>query len=323
MNNVVGIKPTMGLTSRHLVVPFCEWQDTVGPLARTVKDAAVILQAIAGRDARDNFTSAIPGDTIPDYVAACRRDALRGARIGVPWNAMDMSFIHPEPEARAAFQNTIVELSAAGATIVTANFTSGTELLNTTAIQVSGSADILTVMPKYLAELTYNPHSTYTLKDLRDKMRKVHGERYPYFDTAFFDRAIDQGFNTSDPRFWPAHMELQRICGSEGIYGAMDDHKLDALILPTVSAAIFPAVIGSPVISVPMGFFPQSAKVRWSRNNETVDAAPGVPIGLSFFGRRWEEETLIGLAYAYEQRTQVRGRAPKRVVQPTAEVFGL
>lgn len=305
------------------MVPICDWQDTVGPLARTVKDAAVILQAIAGKDGRDNFTSAIPSDTIPNYVAACREDALRGARIGVPWNTMEISSMRPEPEILNAFHEAIAVLSAAGATIVSANFTSGTELENLTSVGIAAHADLYTAIPKYLAELSFNPHDIHTIQDVRDKMRTTPGEGYPHYDTFVFDEAADQGFNTSDPRFWSAHLEVQRVCGTEGIYGAMDEHDLDALILPTVSAPAFPGFIGSPAVSVPMGFYPEGAKVRWDRNNEIVEAAPGIPFGLSFMARRWEEEMLIGLAYAYEQRTTVRGKAPKRVVQPAAEVFGM
>ena len=84
--NLVGIKPTVGLTSRYLVIPISEHQDTVGPMARTVKDAAIILQAIAGKDRNDNYTAAIPFDCdkMPDYVAALDKDGLAGARIGIP-----------------------------------------------------------------------------------------------------------------------------------------------------------------------------------------------------------------------------------------------
>lgn len=85
-NGIVGVKPTMGLTSRHLVIPCTEHQDTVGPMARTVRDAAAVLQAIAGYDPKDNYTSVIPH--IPGYVSACKANALHGARIGIPWNVI-------------------------------------------------------------------------------------------------------------------------------------------------------------------------------------------------------------------------------------------
>lgn len=92
--NLVGIKPTVGLTSRSLVIPISEHQDTVGPMVRTVKDAAYVLQAIAGKDPYDNYTSAIPRTPLPDYVAACKLSGLKGKRIGVPRDYLD--FTEPE-----------------------------------------------------------------------------------------------------------------------------------------------------------------------------------------------------------------------------------
>ena len=94
-NNLVGIKPTVGLTSRSLVIPISPHQDTVGPMARTVKDAAYLLNAIAGFDASDNYTSAIPYPdySVPDYVSACNFSALHGKRIGIPRNVFDVSHI--------------------------------------------------------------------------------------------------------------------------------------------------------------------------------------------------------------------------------------
>lgn len=103
-NNVVGIKPSVGLTSRNLVIPISQHQDTVGPIARTVKDAAYLLSAIAGYDPADNYTSAIPFPhyTIPDYVAACNFSALRGKRLGIPRNVFDVSTILVIPIERGA-----------------------------------------------------------------------------------------------------------------------------------------------------------------------------------------------------------------------------
>lgn len=317
INNVVGIKPTVGLASRHMVVPVCDHRDTVGPLARTVKDAAMILQVIAGVDRRDNFTSAIPD--IPDYVAACRMDALDGARLGVPWNILDGC----EPGEMEAFRQAISALEAAGATIVPAEFTSPERLSEGNSSFTFGIVDQFTSIPRYLAELTYNPHDIHTMQDIRDKMRSMPSEMYPHYSTSSFDSAIELGYNTSDPRWWAAQLEVQRICGPEGIYGAMDAHNLDALITPSSKSSRFAAYIGSPIVGVPMGYFPEGTEVRWDDAGEVVVVAPGIPIGLSFMGRRWEETTLIGLAYAYEQRTTIRAKAPKRVVQPTTELLAV
>lgn len=124
-NNLVGIKPTVGLTSRFLVIPISEHQDTIGPMARTVKDAAYLLQAIAGRDSRDNYTSAIPHPkNMPDYVAACQFDGLKGARVGIPSNVINL-YINTTQYAPvlSAFNSMVNVIKKAGGVVVDAPFT--------------------------------------------------------------------------------------------------------------------------------------------------------------------------------------------------------
>ena len=117
-NNIVGIKPSVGLTSRYLVIPISEHQDTVGPMARTVRDAALLLGVIAGVDGRDNYTSAIPFDSIPDYVAACDINALQGKRIGISRLLLDFPTIKDDTYLRAAFNASLDVLREAGAIVV-------------------------------------------------------------------------------------------------------------------------------------------------------------------------------------------------------------
>lgn len=127
----------VGLTSRSLVIPISEHQDTVGPMARTVKDAAYILQAIAGPDPYDNYTSAIPWASnvtnAPDYVAACKLDALAGKRIGIPRNAIGSRTAVSGP-VFDAFESAINVLKEAGAIVVdNTNYTAYAAFLNSTA----------------------------------------------------------------------------------------------------------------------------------------------------------------------------------------------
>ena len=122
VNNLVGIKPTVGLTSRYLVIPISEHHDTVGPMARSVKDAAYVLQSIAGKDPNDNYTSAIPCP-IPDYVAACDYNSLAGKRIGVARNVIEIWGQYTDAPVLDAFNKAVQQIEAAGATIVDANFT--------------------------------------------------------------------------------------------------------------------------------------------------------------------------------------------------------
>jgi amidase len=122
VSGIVGIKPTVGLVSRYLVIPISEHQDTAGPMAQTVKDVAHLLQVVAGVDPNDNYTVANPaGANLPDYVAACNISGLQGAQIGVSQNVL--SLFNYGNSVLQAFSNAISIMQGAGATIINpANF---------------------------------------------------------------------------------------------------------------------------------------------------------------------------------------------------------
>ena len=92
----------------------------------------------------------------------------------------------------------------------------------------------------------------------------------------------------------------------EGVIGVLDNYVLDALVMPTFTSFHLPAIAGLPVITVPLGFYPPNTGLKWNSKGTLINIAPGIPFAISFIGRKWSEETLIGLAYAFEQRTQVR-----------------
>lgn len=286
VNNLVGIKPTVGLTSRNLVIPISEHQDTVGPMARTVKDAAYILSAIAGEDPYDNYTSAIPfkNGTLPDYVAACKVGSLAGARIGVARNLMDASYgvdtiANASSSADlAAFQAALDVLRDAGATVVEgANFTAVEQWFNDSSSETIGlDADFIVNLVSYLDELTENPND---ITDLVTETAFTHGfpaEDWPDRDTAIWDGALARGFNNTSPQFWEAHLNNLAVGGPGGILGALERDNLDAVVSLTSVSSSFPALVGSPIVSVPLGFFPNGTKVVPSRR-ELIATAPGVP----------------------------------------------
>ncbi|KAK5995988.1 Putative amidase [Cladobotryum mycophilum] len=320
-NGIVGIKPTVGLTSRDLVIPISEHFDTVGPMARTVRDTAYLLQAIAGEDIHDKYTSTIPD--IPDYPSACK-DALTGARIGVPWNIInqalsEQSWLGIEVDA---FRSALSTLEAAGATIIEANFTStANELL--LAQRPIFRADFPVNLAAYLAQLTSNPHDIHSLADVRDKTREHPREDFPNRNTQAWDGVLEQGWDNTDPRFKTAYEHLQELGGPGGLLGALDKHHLIAVAMPTSLAYKWAAVVGAPAVTVPMGRYPYSAPVRKDIGSELVDTGPGVPFGMCFLGKKWSEADLIGLAYGFEQRTKVRDGEVRRVVEPNAEIGGL
>ena len=316
VNNLVGIKPTVGLTSRSLVIPISEHQDTVGPMARTVKDAAYLLQAIAGKDAADNYTSAIPFDDLPDYVAACKFSALHGKRIGMPRGVRTPG--ETAGPLRAAFADSINILKAAGAVIVdNTNFTAYANFRNGNTTSIVLDADFIVDLKKYLDQLTANPNNVYTLADVSKFTHAFPQEDWPDRNTAIWDTTLALGFNNTSPQFWAAYQQNLYFGGPGGVFGALKNYSLDALILPTAYSPGVPAIVGSPVITVPMGFYPANQTVVKNARGNLNAVAPNVPFGLSFLGAKWTEADLIGYAYAYEQRTFVRNRVQPYIVSNT------
>ncbi|KAK8252946.1 amidase [Phyllosticta capitalensis] len=324
-NNLVGIKPSVGLTSRSLVVPISPRQDTVGPMARTVKDAAYILQAIAGVDQYDNYTSAIPNNgSLPDYVSACYESALGGARLGVPTNLIELFNSDGSFDTEiAAFKASLAVLTAAGATIVPdTNYTALSEYAVSQNETLVLNADFVANLPTYLATVTANPAKVSSLADVRTFTQTDPREDYPDRDTAIWDMALnttDTPPNTS-PEVWAAYTANQFLGGAGGLVGALDTYNLDAVVLPTSLSPGISAIIGAPVVTVPLGFYPANATVV-SKDGARglVDSAPGVPFGLSFAGRHWSEAALVGYAYAFEQRTKARAEG-KPWITPTTEL---
>ncbi|KAL9609189.1 MAG: hypothetical protein Q9167_006027 [Letrouitia subvulpina] len=319
VNNLVGIKPTVGLTSRALVVPISEHQDTVGPMARTVRDAAYLLQAIAGKDPDDNYTLAQPFDTPPEYVGSCNYSSLRGKRIGIPRNVIiaDPS----EAVVLAAFESAIQTIKRAGATIVdNTNITAFAldQYNNGNSSIIVLEADFVSDLPtNYLSKLATNPRNVNDLSDVRNFTQSFPLEDYPDRDTGVWDEALDLGFNNSSPEFWAAYQNNLRVAGPEGILGALTNNSLDALILPTDFSPGLPAFVGTPVVTVPMGFYPANTTIQRNRRGTLVEVGPNLPFGLSFIGPAWSETSLIGYAYAYEQRTMIRNQVQPYLVPKT------
>ncbi|KAG6002553.1 hypothetical protein E4U21_002977 [Claviceps maximensis] len=310
VNNLVGIKPTVGLTSRYLVIPVSERQDTVGPLARTVKDAAYLLAAIAGQDKKDNYTSAIPfrDGKLPDYVAACKEDGLRGKRLGLPreLSALSNAKLADDP-VLTAFYAALKTLESAGAVIVRDIDMPGGELVNGPENSVVIRGDFITnIRKKYLALLRVNPAQVKSLKRLRQFTRSTPEEQYPIRDTGRWDYTLALGFDNTSPYFWGNYSRQMYNAGLRGILGALQNHTLDAIVLPTDLMPSAPAIVGSPIITVPLGKHPDGTEVTVNTFGNLNVTAPNLPFGLSFAGARFAEETLIEIAYAYEQKSKVR-----------------
>ncbi|KAK0624609.1 amidase [Bombardia bombarda] len=318
VNNLVGIKPSVGLTSRYLVIPISEHQDTVGPLARTVKDAAYVLSAIVGYDSKDNYTSAIPFKKTPDYVAACNYFALAGKRIGVPRNIISSS--QAQAPIISAFNDALKVLRAGGATVVDNLNLPGYELANEGGYEdIVLEADFIANLEQYVSKLTVNPQNITSAASLKDFTQSHPLEEWPQRDTRVWEEALNLTFSNSSPELWGNYSAQVYAAGLLGITGALKNYSLDALVVPTAFASGLPAMLGSPVVTVPLGRFPANTTVAKNRFGNLVARAPNIPFGISFLGSRFSEETLIGLAYAFEQRTQVRSTIVP-YIQPITEL---
>jgi amidase len=278
VNNIVGIKPTVGLTSRSLVIPISEHQDTVGPMARSVSDAAYILSIIAGKDKNDNYTFAQPWEEPPDYTRALNFSSLRGARIGIPRNGFT-----PDNTSQPiidAFEDAVQVMKNAGALIFdNSNFSAWEEFTadsNMNSSIVLG-ADFISGISKYLSQLTSNPNNITSLADVSNFTHSFLLEAYPERNTAAWDGALALGYNNSDYRFWRAYQFTSYFGGEGGVTGALKRHNLDALIIPTEFSSSLPAAAGLPVVTVPMGFFPSNTTISKTTNWDLVQVGPNIP----------------------------------------------
>ena len=316
-NNVVGIKPTVGLTSRNLVIPISHNQDTVGPMCRSVADAAAILSIIAGRDTADNYTF-LQSAIVPDYTQHLKKDGLKGARIGV----MRKFFLDPEfseyPEYIAAeFNKTVEEIfKPLGAEIIDpANLDTVEQIMNLTNELTVLLHDFKHGINSYLSQLTSIPTNVTNLQDLIDyNFNHSSQELPPKRDDQNVFLLAQNTTNLSDPSYITALNLTKSLGGNLGIDATLKKYNLDALITLSVAYATSPAALaGYPMITVPLGFLPNTTEV--TTTNETfpfelpIWPAPNFPFGISFIGTAYSEAKLIELAYSYEQATLNRRKS--------------
>ena len=296
-NGIVGIKPTVGLWSRSGIIPISHSQDTAGPMCRTVADAAILLGPVTGVDPRDPATAASEGNAHLDYAQFLDSGGLQGARIGVA-----RSFPGFSPDVLALFDEAVQAMREAGAVVVDpANLPNAAwnDELPLLVLEYEFKAN----MNAYLASL--GPDAPVkTLAEIIDFNERNAELEMPHFGQERLIASEARGPLT-DPAYLDAVRTIQRGNREDGIDALMDEHGLDAIVAPTRGAAwktdhilgdslgggssAGPAAIaGYPDITVPMGF------------------VSGLPVGVSFFGRRWSEPTLIRIAYAYEQATNHR-----------------
>ncbi|PIL28846.1 transporter [Ganoderma sinense ZZ0214-1] len=300
MNNLVGIKPTVGLTSRDGVIPISEHQDTVGPMARSVTDAAIILSAMAGRDPRDNFTLAQPR-VVPDYTAALDVNGLSGKRLGVPRKF----FEGLNSVVVATFNASLETMKGLGATIVDpADFPDFEEFAASNNESIVLSTDFKVDVNRYISELLEVPTGVKNLAGLI-AFNTAHAaeELVPPFWTDQ-SQFIASENTTVDQAFFDAVAADKDLGATRGIDATLQAFGLDALLLPTDVSSGPAAIAGYPIITVPLGFLPPNTTLAPAR--PTRSSGPNQPFGLSFLGTAFSEFGLVSLAFAYEQATHTR-----------------
>ncbi|KAL5478256.1 hypothetical protein ACEPAI_2440 [Sanghuangporus weigelae] len=306
-NNLVGIKPTVGLTSRAGVIPISEHQDTVGPMVRSVTDAAIVLSVIAGVDPNDNFTLAQPLP-VPDYTKALNHHALRGARIGVPRKVfLNDSITGNDPFVNQVFEQAISTIEGLGATVVDpADLPSAEEIAVSNNETIVLDVDFKVQLNAYFEALLANPSDVRSLADLiafNDANPELEEPTNFTDQSELIESEATTGFNAT---YFQALAFDKDLGATRGIDAALKEHNLDALILPAPGFTTVPAAIaGYPIVTVPLGFYPDNVTIQ-SAGPLTVYPAPGVPFGLSFLGTAFSELKLVGFGFAYEQATKTR-----------------
>lgn len=300
-NGIVGLKPTLGLISRSGVIPIAHSQDTAGPMARSVKDAALILGALVGVDPRDPATRESQGKFHTDYLRFLTGDSLEGARLGVARN-----FLGFHPGVDALMESALKLLRARGAILVETSALPKAEKFGDEEIKVL-QYEMKAGLNAYLAGL--GPKAPVrTVEDIIAFNKKNAARELPFFGQEFLEEIVKKGPLTT-PEYHKALSECRRITRAEGIDKVMDDSSLDAIIGPCGGPACvtdlllgdrglggdiisLAAVAGYPSITVPLGYL------------------TGMPVGLAFTGRAWSEPKLLSLAHDFEMASKVR-KAPQ------------
>ncbi|NYI84350.1 amidase [Saccharopolyspora hordei] len=294
VNGVVGLKPTVGLTSRAGMIPGVPSLDTVGPLCRTVADAATVLDVLAGADPRDPATAAAAGRPRGGYRACLDADALVGTRIGVAREA----FFGYDDHADAVAEDAVRALAAAGATVVDpVEVPSLSRATSDERLVLAQLQEVKHHLDAYLAGAPgEHPRS---IRELIEYNRAHADVEMPHSGQETLEMVDELSGDLTDPAYSTALAAMRRLSRDEGIDAVLREHRLDALVAPTGGpawkidlvngdppargSALLPGLAGYPAISVPAG------------------AVRGLPVGVTFLAGAWSERTLLRIAHAFEQ----------------------
>ena len=293
-NGIVGIKPTLGLVSRSGIIPIAHSQDTAGPMARNVRDAAILYAAMMGRDSSDPLAEQLP-ENLPNVLEGLAENALEGARIGVQRN---YSGAGVDERVEQIFNDSIELMRQAGAEIIDGV---------TIDTQGMGAAEYEVLLYEFKADLNAYLSNSGAALDSLEKLIEFNAENaadvMPIFGQEIFLAAEEKGALT-DAAYLEA-LEKSKTISRNGIDQALAENNLDAIIAPTrgpawltdhingdqssgISSSSLAAVSGYPAVTVPAGY------------------VAGLPVGISFFGAALSDARLVALAYGFEQKSSAR-----------------
>jgi amidase len=290
------MKPTLGLVSRSGIIPISHSQDTSGPMARTVRDVAILLGAMAGADTEDKATAASAGKLQTDYTPFLDPNGLKGARLGVV-----RKYFGFNDAVDQLMNNLIDEIKRAGADI--------TDPADIPTIGKFDDSELTVLMYELKADLAAyfarlgDTAPVTSLKDVIEFNEKHRNKEMPYFGQDIFLKSEEKGPLTSK-EYLDALANNRKLTRADGIDLVMDKFKLDALLAPTGGPAWLTDLINGDHASG--GSSNAAAVAGYPNINVTAGYLYGLPVGISFFGRAWSEPTLLKIAYAFEQLTKAR-----------------
>lgn len=286
-NAIAGIKPTVGLVSRYGIIPVSHSQDTVGPMARTVADAAILLQSLAGADPRDPATVTNVHQADIDYTKCLQASGLRGARIGIP----RYYYTQLSENEQKIMKKAIDSMEQQGAVII-----DPVEIPSAAELDQSESGvlsyELKTNLNYYLSKCSVNV-PVHSLKELIAFNNNHPKEMLKYGQNRLVNAEMTSGTLT-EPEYIKGKIKDLHLSQQEGIDFAIKRHQLDALVFPSFEGSNITGKSGYPAVTVPAGY-----------------TSAGVPVGITFTAMAYSEPTLIKLAYSFEQAT--RHRIPPRM----------
>jgi amidase len=295
-NSIVGIKPTLGLWSRSGIIPIAHSQDTAGPMARTVADAAILLGALTGVDDQDSATRLSKKRAFGDYTQFLDENGFKGARIGVARKMMGT-----DKRIIKIFESCLDVMKQIGAVIV--------DPADVPNFNKFGKTEMEVLHHEFKADLNkYLAGTKARVKTMAEiiKFNEENKDRVmPYFGQEHMEIAQEKG-SLRDKKYYDALAKNHRLTRKEGIDATMRTFKLDAIVVPSGGPSWTIDLVNGDTINWDMESASPAAVAGYPHITVPAGYIFGLPVGISFFAKAWQEPTLIKLTYAFEQAAKIR-----------------